>query len=286
MEQKVDLHLHTKHSDGRQSVEELLDICEDAELDIISITDHDCVDAYGVLKDEKVRQRFSGRIIPGVEISTVYEGVLVHVLGYGIDVDKITLSMRHISSEDTVAFRKREIETKFKEWGINFESTAPQTVEQIREIVTFFEENPNELSKIPEKIDLSPRGGKTSIGVLFWNYINNRNSCMFIDFGKLYSSFDEAIEIIHMADGKAVLAHPAQYLEFSDIVLDYAKDKVDGVEVYHYSANEDWRDKLLKYAELNNLFVTGGSDYHGGLNCRINRQGVEKSMVIKFLSYF
>ena len=44
------------------------------------------------------------------------------------------------------------------------------------------------------------------------------------------------------------------------------KKKLDGIEVYHYSANKENQDKLLKIAENYDLIVTGGSDFHGLYN--------------------
>jgi len=42
----IDLHVHTNHSDGTDSLEELLKNAEKAKLEVISITDHDSIDAY------------------------------------------------------------------------------------------------------------------------------------------------------------------------------------------------------------------------------------------------
>ncbi len=45
-ENRIDLHIHTNHSDGTDSVEELLRKAENKKLEIISITDHDQIGAY------------------------------------------------------------------------------------------------------------------------------------------------------------------------------------------------------------------------------------------------
>ena len=76
----IDLHLYTKHSDGTDSVTELLENVENANLDIISITDHDSVDAYFELEDENLRKIFSGKIITGVEMKTHYNGIPIEGL--------------------------------------------------------------------------------------------------------------------------------------------------------------------------------------------------------------
>jgi predicted metal-dependent phosphoesterase TrpH len=47
-----------------------------------------------------------------------------------------------------------------------------------------------------------------------------------------------------------------------------AKGTIDGVEAYHYSADEEQRERILGIAKKYNLIVTGGSDFHGLYNAR------------------
>ena len=57
----IDLHTHTNHSDGTDSVEEILKNAEKNNIEILSITDHDSVDAYFELeRNPNLRQLFSG----------------------------------------------------------------------------------------------------------------------------------------------------------------------------------------------------------------------------------
>jgi len=81
----IDLHIHTVHSDGQHTVSEILTQCEKIGLLLISITDHDSVNAYEELNNFKIRNLFSGIIIPGIELSFNLDGRLFDVLGYDID---------------------------------------------------------------------------------------------------------------------------------------------------------------------------------------------------------
>ncbi len=92
---KIDLHTHTTHSDGQQSVAELLQKAENAKLDYLSITDHDTISAYKELEDPKIRSLFSGKIINGIEIIFEHHrggppvekaGLLLFKQGYGLPV--------------------------------------------------------------------------------------------------------------------------------------------------------------------------------------------------------
>ena len=78
----VDLHMHSDFSDGKLGAIELVEQAQKKGLKFISISDHNTIDAYiftNILKDEMV--------IPAVEFDCVYKGVLIHILGYGIDID-------------------------------------------------------------------------------------------------------------------------------------------------------------------------------------------------------
>ena len=88
----IDLHLHTNHSDGTDTVTELLENAEKQKLEIISITDHDTISAYKELETINIKEKFSGKIIPGTEIKAIYNGKNIEVLGYGIDYKKIKIN--------------------------------------------------------------------------------------------------------------------------------------------------------------------------------------------------
>ena len=88
----IDLHMHTSYSDGTDSLSELLDNAEKKKLEIISITDHDEIAAYIELNAHPdLRKKFSGVIIPGAELKTVYHSVPIEVLAYGIDYQKLKI---------------------------------------------------------------------------------------------------------------------------------------------------------------------------------------------------
>ncbi len=78
----VDLHIHSNESDGKMTPIEIVDKAKEKSLKYISICDHNNIDAYlstNILSEEMV--------ITGVEFDCLYKGVLIHILGYGIDID-------------------------------------------------------------------------------------------------------------------------------------------------------------------------------------------------------
>ena len=87
----ADLHMHTKLSDGNLSVEELLALCKRKGLRCISITDHDNLDSYNLAIEPA--KEIGLEIIPGIEISAVWEGKDIHILGYFCDPTNLALNM-------------------------------------------------------------------------------------------------------------------------------------------------------------------------------------------------
>ena len=81
---KADLHSHTIYSDGFHTPEELLYKAKDLGINILSITDHDSINA--VEQATSIGKKLGIEIIPGVEISSDLRGAEVHILGYFVDI--------------------------------------------------------------------------------------------------------------------------------------------------------------------------------------------------------
>ena len=82
---EVDLHLHTRASDGTLTPEQLIiDLCAARGLRVVAISDHDSTEGLPAALD--AAKRHDGlRVIPAIELSTDVPGSEIHVLGYFID---------------------------------------------------------------------------------------------------------------------------------------------------------------------------------------------------------
>lgn len=80
----IDLHIHTVYSDGDKTVEEILKMCEEKNIECISITDHDTCKQYQdeILKNNTI---FSGRIIKGSELHAMFQNENIEILAYNIN---------------------------------------------------------------------------------------------------------------------------------------------------------------------------------------------------------
>lgn len=116
----IDMHIHTNHSDGSSTVETSLQMAEKLGLKIISISDHNTVSAYDELERTNIRNLYSGEIVPGVEITTTYNGEVIEILGYGFNIKK----MKELLNTNVYSFYDKQIaESKlnlatFKKYGV------------------------------------------------------------------------------------------------------------------------------------------------------------------------
>lgn len=91
----VDLHIHSNESDGKLTPNEIVEQAQKKGLKYISISDHNTIDAYlatNILREDMV--------IPAVEFDCIYKGVLIHILGYGIDIDNKELKSLYARSKN------------------------------------------------------------------------------------------------------------------------------------------------------------------------------------------
>ena len=261
----IDLHIHTTYSDGDKSVEEILKMCENKKLEYISITDHNTVKQYEdkALNDNKI---FSGKIIKGVELNAVFQRKNIEILAYNITPNIIGdwcekyYSERKLREQQEICYRRLldicdKQGLKYDESKIAKPKATGYIEISIYEELMRHEENYKILGEFTE-----------SLGVFFRNGLANPESIYFVNRIEFRPKYKEVIDIIHKAGGKAFLAHPFEYkfqntIEFID---DLRKEKeLDGIECFHPSANQDQRNILACYAKKNNLYISGGSDYHG-----------------------
>lgn len=272
----IDLHTHTIHSDGSDSTKQLLLNAENQGLEYLSITDHDSVGAYKDLKDSNVRNVFSGKIIPGVELTAVYNGELVEVLGYGIDTDAtFDYIDKHITAfigslpQQSILYMKA-----FAKYGVKFtpefEYLATYKPEKLFETTIAYSQKLylDDMRKFPENakfFDSYEHMMTISEKDFTRLFIYNPKSTLYVDLSPLFISLDKAVEIIHNMGGLAFFAHTYVY---SNTIADCLEDivtnhKLDGLEVSYTTFTNEQTDNLKNICKQNNLLMSCGSDYHG-----------------------
>ena len=261
----IDLHIHTTYSDGDKSVEEILKMCEDKKLEYISITDHNTCKQYNdkALKNNKI---FSGKIIKGTELNAVFQDKNIEVLGYDINPNIINewcqgyYSEEKLEEQQEICYR-RLLDICDKQ-GLKYDESKiikPKATGYVE--ISIYEE----LMKHKENYKILGEFTE-SLGVFFRKGLANPKSTYFVNRIEFRPKYKEVIDIIHKSGGKAFLAHPFEY-KFKDtmeFINNLRKEKeLDGIECFHPSANTEQRNILVDYAKNNDLYICGGSDYHG-----------------------
>lgn len=259
----IDLHLHTNHSDGTDSVKELLQNAEKNKLEVISITDHDSVGAYyEIEQNPDLLKVYNGKIIVGTELKAIYNKINIEVLAYGIDYKKIQIAK---VEQDKI---QNDILQHFfkvaKNLNLRFDSNIKIDLnESSKQYASFVFSD--EILKYEENKKIFEKIGEFSKVTFYREHESNINSPFYFDSSKYYKTMEEIIDDIHNAGGLAFLAHGFLYpfenkeKELKNIL---ASSKIDGVECEYPMFTQEQRKYLKNLCKKYNKFMSGGSDYH------------------------
>lgn len=259
----IDLHIHSYYSDGFCSPLDLAEKAKVNDLQIISLTDHNGI--AGVEEMIEVGEKQGIKVIPGVEIYTNFKEKHLHLLGYNFDKNNNQLkkALLQLQKEKEPIIKKTLEIIKKDGWAIQEEDIlkGPSVYLGLGHIAGFLMKGQNKI-RLEQEMQFRPEqiyGLSDVIGFYFKKY--------FYLYREAEMSITQAIELIHQAKGKAVLAHPAQQLKFRDwpVVKDLKDNGLDGLEAI--SGHHSWQeiDYWQRIAKEFNLFITCGSDYHGDL---------------------
>jgi len=261
----VDLHLHTKASDGSLSPKKVVYKAKKLNYKAISITDHDTVSGL----DEAIKngKKINLEIIPGIEFNTKYKGFEVHILGYFIDYHNKNLINATKKLHDSRVNRVKNIVNKLNEMGIKITNNDIFSLSDGgavgRSHVARVLKNKNYVETFSEAFEKYLAIGKEA----------------YVERYRLKP--DEAINIIKKAGGIPVLAHPG-LIENDKIVNKMLSMGVEGIEAYYYEHNLNETNKYIKLANDNDLLITGGSDDHGPGNkdgARLGKMKIDYKLV-------
>lgn len=243
----VDFHMHSTFSDGQLGVRELIDYCVRQGLSAISITDHDNIDAYEEGREHAREQGLA--YIPGVEISSSWNGHDIHMLGYLYEPTHLRLNRTLVGLREKRRDRARLIVNRFASMGImlDYEKLAAKTragsVGRAHIAAALVEEE-----YVPNFQDA------------FTRYLGSGTSFMDgIESGKL-TPFD-AIALIREAGGVAVLAHPGRTNQDA-LIESMVEQGLQGIEIYCHSHNPATYRRYKNLARRYGLFCSGGADFH------------------------
>ena len=247
----IDLHVHSTASDGSLTPRELVYYAAEKQLSAIALTDHDTVS--GLAEAIAASHHAGIELIPGVEMSCVWEGTEIHILGYFADTGSSALQ------EGLSWFRRMRDERNETILDNLAEDGILLTEEELR-------------AGDPDTVITRAHFARLLIEK---GYVRDRKEAFagYLAYGGKYVPTKDELtpeRVMQMFyDGKIwpSLAHPIQYhLDEDSLVQLIAELKamgLRGIEVWHSS--QSWQDtaRLQTIARLSGLIPTGGSDFHG-----------------------
>ncbi|MCS5715234.1 PHP domain-containing protein [Herbiconiux sp. CPCC 205716] len=247
----IDLHTHSRVSDGTESPGILVRAAADAGLGTVALTDHDSTAGWSEASGAAVE--FGVTLIPGMELSTRVDWSSVHMLAYLFDPNNAKLVAETARIREARLHRAEEMVARIgRDYDVGWDDVLAQTT-------------PGATVGRPHIADaLVARGlaatrSEAFAGILHWR----------AGYYQPHYAPDPllAVELVVAAGGVPVIAHPAT-VSRADVALDERMgDLVDaglfGLEIDHRENTAEGRERLLRLADRYGLALTGSSDYHG-----------------------
>ncbi len=272
---RIDLHTHSAVSDGTDTPTGLVLAAVAAGLDVISLTDHDTF--AGIAEAQEAGRRAGLEVLGGVEMSCEHSGRPVHLVGYGCDRACAPLLAELARLRAARAGRLQVMVERLVGLGLAV------TVDEVLATAA-----------------ASPSVGRPHVAdvLVAKGYVADRAEAFekYLAEGRpgyvpRYSTpLEQAIDLIHLAHGVAVVAHPwgrgnrevmtAPYLE--SLAHEHG---LDGIEVEHQDHDAETRSLLFAMGGRLGLIRTGSSDYHGRgkldheLGCNLTRASAYRDIV-------
>lgn len=241
----VDLHIHTIYSDGTSTVKEVLEGASAKGLKAISITDHDCTDAYPLAIECGAEMGIE--VIPGVELSSDVAGTDIHILGYYIDFENPDFCRKLQEMKDARYIRARKIVENLNKQGIDLRFETVLTIAGVGAIG-----RPHiAAAMLKEELVYSFREAFDKyIGYGLPAYVE-----------KLEMQPKAIFDLVKHAGGIPVLAHPG-VTNVDERIPEFIRDGLMGIEVYHTEHPAAAERHYYRLAKKHKLAFTGGSDFH------------------------
>lgn len=241
----VDLHTHTTASDGALTPEQLLEAATLTGIEVLSITDHDTVAAYAQLAPPA-----GLHLVPGIEVSALWAGRSVHVVGLNVETDALEEAVRR----QTLARERRaeRIVERLAKRRVHVDIT------RVRERAAGAAVGRPHIAA-----ELVATGAVKDAKAAFRKYLGPGKVG---DVKTEWPDLDTAVEWLSAAGGIAVLAHPLKYrltrTGLARLAADFRAVGGGAVELVSGHAIEPERAKIADLAADFGFSVSLGSDFH------------------------
>lgn len=253
----IDLHNHSYYSDGILSPSEVVRLAKKSGCNVFALTDHDTTNGLDEAQQEANNQQI--KLIHGVEISTMWSNMTLHIIGLNIDKDNPTLQAGLSQHQD---FRKIRAEKMARSLGGAGVVGAMGKTQALAKT--------DMLTRTHFAQMLIQEGVCKDMKSVFRRFLTGKKPGSVS--GK-WAQFDKVIKWIHNAGGVAVLAHPLRYrmtrTKVQRMLSHLSNAGLDGVEVVTAHSTDEEITLMSKWADEYDLLYSRGSDYHGWSNQKI-----------------
>jgi len=266
---KIDLHIHSKNSDGADTIEELIPKIKAAEVDVFALTDHDRTDGWG--KASELANELGLSFIPGIEITT--EGRVPdsqgNIMPFGIHLLAYLPNPEDPALMEILEENRNSRTVRTEKFVSNLQAKYPALS---YELVLELAQDDSTLGRPDIATALVHLGEFENVGAVF----DAKDS----PIGKsspYYVRNDapdvlDVIRIVRNAGGVPVIAHPLARTSSEDNQPSSFPRKhfeamvsagLLGLETEHKEVSAGTRAVLESFAAEHGLITTGSSDYHG-----------------------
>lgn len=245
----VDLHLHSRCSDGADIPETVVSRAHALGMAAMALTDHDTVS--GVPAARAAARAVGIEFLEGVEISASFQNQEIHIIGLGMHLEAPPLIQILKTLHTCRATRVRQIIERLEQTGVVPKDVLAPRLHSITPV-----------GRMHVAVALTELGKAASVQNAFEKYLNR--ACPAYVPKELPSAL-ESIEALHAAGGLAFIAHPGLGNTLRSRMSALLELPFDGIEAWHVSHSPEKVRTFQKLADKHGLLVTGGSDCHGDI---------------------
>jgi len=248
----VDLHIHSTASDGSLSPAEIIETARKVGLRAIAITDHDTVE--GSVEALRYQDSSGVEILPGIEISVSFDSGTMHMLGYLMRLDDVSLGQTLKVVQEARTNRNLEIIKRLQDVGVDI------SYDEVLKVSGGGQIGRPHIAQV-----LVHKKAVQTIDEAF-NKLLKKGRPTYVERYRLLPV--EAIQTILGAGGVPVLAHPFTLNaktegDLDRVLADLKQAGLKGVEVYYPGHGPELTALYKRLADRHGLLVTGGTDFHG-----------------------
>ena len=247
-----DLHSHTTASDGCLTPEALVHRAVEMRVGTLAITDHDTTAAIAPAREEISRSGLALNLIPGVEISTVWENHEIHIVGLNIDITH-PLMCEFLAQQTERRNQRAQLIAERLE-----KAQIPGALESAQRLAQGGAVTRGHFARF-----LVECGKASSMEDVFKKYLA-RGKTGYVP--PQWCTIEQSIDVIHHSGGKAVLAHPGRYnlsaKWLKRLVAHFAEHHGDAMEGALWQQSPNERTQLATLARQHHLWASQGSDFH------------------------